>query len=63
VLDEEGMVGLIKAGSTRWHNSLSSVAATVVAANSMLFYSQSSTRWVLVSMVMTPVGSGTLSLR
>jgi hypothetical protein len=63
VLDEEGMAGPIEASSTRWHNSLSSVAATVAVANSMLFYSQSSARWVLVSTVMTLVGSGTLSLR
>jgi hypothetical protein len=43
VLDEEGMTGPVKVGSTQQHDSLSSVVATAVVANSILFHSQSNT--------------------
>jgi hypothetical protein len=43
-LDKEGMAGSVEASGTRRHNSLSSAATIVAAANSMLFYSQSNAR-------------------
>jgi hypothetical protein len=62
-LDEEGMAGPVVEGGTQRHISLSSVVAIVVVANSMLFCSQSSTRWVLASTVMMLVSPDILSLR
>jgi hypothetical protein len=41
VSDVEGMVRSAKEGGSLRHNSFSSVVATMVAANSMLFYLQS----------------------
>jgi hypothetical protein len=40
----EGMAGLAEEGCALWHSFFSSVAATVAAANLMLFYSQSNAR-------------------
>jgi hypothetical protein len=66
VLKMANVVGIARLGGTvgiRRLSSLSSAVATVAAASSMLSYSQSSARCVLATMVMTPVGSGILSLR
>jgi hypothetical protein len=41
---EEGMAGLVEEGSALRHISLSSVTATAVAANSLLFSSSSNAR-------------------
>jgi hypothetical protein len=61
--DFVGMDGLSSAIGIRRLSSLSSAAATATMACSMLSYSQSSTRCVLASMVMTLAGLGILSFR
>jgi hypothetical protein len=61
--DFVGMDGLSGAIGIRRLSSLSSAAATAAMACSMLSYSQSSTRCVLASMVMTLAGLGILSFR
>jgi hypothetical protein len=60
--DEGGMVGPGNADGIWRPSSLSLATAIAATANSMLFYSQSSARCALASIVMTSAGLGILSL-
>jgi Fe2+ transport system protein B len=61
--DVGGMARLSGTEGTRGLSSLNSAMVTIVAASSMLSCSQSSAYYVLAFTMITPVGSGILSLR